>query len=437
MLPFSCSVDQLSHRNASLVSIVVVLSVFSLLLCGATSAQAQISFAAPLDLSAGTDPSSVASADFDGDTELDLIVVNRTSDDAYLFLGDGFGGFTFASSFSVGNYPQGIVTADFDGDSNQDIASTSVPFNTGNLSARLGNGDGTFQAPFINATDDGPRPVAAADLDNDSILDVVATNATRGNLSVFLGDGDGTFGTEIRTAVGTISAFPTDLAIADFDNDTNLDIITSNAQSVDDSLGLLLGDGDGTFQAATAIATTCDRPESVVADDFDADGDIDVAVACFASAEVAILLGDGLGNFATPVIYDLNGLSNNPYWIMSVDIDNDGKRDLVTSGNSSFAVLAGNGDGTFAPPFVTATSGVLFGAVAEDFDGDGRTDLAFANFGQDEVSIYLNTTPLATVPSVSSPGTLLLIGMLAGFGGLAGSHAKRRLRSGHNREDPR
>jgi len=101
------------------------------LLLAATDASAQPSFSAPLELAAGTDPAAVATADLTGDSNLDLVVVSRTSDDAHVYVGDGNGGFVFLQSFSVGNFPQGVGAADLDGDTRQDLVTTAVPFNTG------------------------------------------------------------------------------------------------------------------------------------------------------------------------------------------------------------------------------------------------------------------------------------------------------------------
>jgi len=224
------------------------------------SANAETTFAEPIKLPSADGPTAVASADLTGDSKLDLIVVHRFSDDAYVYVGDGSGGFQFLQSFAVGNFPQGVTTADFDGDTVTDIATTAVPFNSGTVAVWLGNGDGSFQLPETLTADDGTRSVVAVDIDDDGRLDLVVTNPTRENISTFLGDGDGTFGAEIRTVVGGSGSFPTDLVVADFNEDGDLDVVTSNAQSVDDSVALVLGDGDGSFGAPTAFPTGCQRP---------------------------------------------------------------------------------------------------------------------------------------------------------------------------------
>jgi hypothetical protein len=139
---------------------------------------------------------------------------------------------------------------------------------------------------------------------------------------------------------------------------------------------------------------------------------MDVAVACFTSSEVVVMLGDGGGGFSTPDSYNLLPAAASPYWILSGDFDDDGVADLVTSDTGSFSVLRGRGDGTFGPPVSTTEVGTFFGADAADFNGDGRLDLAFANFGQDEITIYLNTTAPTTVPLLTPIFLLALAGLL-------------------------
>lgn len=117
-----------------------------LLSAGVGTTGAEITFSEPARLPAGNRPAAVASADLTGDSHLDLIIVHSSSDDAYVYVGDGGGGFQLLQVFSIGNFPQGITTADFDGDGKADIATTAVPFNSGTAAAWLGNGDGTFQA---------------------------------------------------------------------------------------------------------------------------------------------------------------------------------------------------------------------------------------------------------------------------------------------------
>ncbi len=367
-----------------------------------------IDFAEALRVPAGLSPSSVAATDLDGDTHVDIVVVHRASDDAWVFLADGSGGFAFFQAFSVGNFPQGVIALDLDGDPHPDLATTAVPFNSGSVTSWLGNGDGTFSLGEVLTADDGTRSVEAADLNGDGRLDLVVTNSTRGNISAFLGDGDGTFGAEERTPVGSASSSPTDLALTDLNGDGDRDVVTSNAQSADQSIARVLGDGDGTFSTPLAFPTTCSRPESVVAGDFDRNGDPDVAIACFDSSEVAVMLGDGAGGFAPPVIYDLLPAMANPYWILSADLDRDGREDLVTSNNGGLSFLRSRGDGTFDPPeHVESLNGSFYGADSADLDGDGWVDLVFADFGRDEVAVYLNrsgscgdeTCPLTLQPA--------------------------------------
>ena len=125
-----------------------------LLLTPIGSLRAEISFSAPLKLPAGTAPAAVASGELTGDSHLDLIAVHRASDDAFVYVGDGSGGFQFLNSFSVGEFPQGVVVSSFNAGAQADIATTAVPFNSGTVTAWLGNGDGTFASSDVLTADD-------------------------------------------------------------------------------------------------------------------------------------------------------------------------------------------------------------------------------------------------------------------------------------------
>src|SRR5205807_9414060 len=59
---------------------------------------------------------------------------------------------------------------------------------------------------------------------------------------------------------------------------------------------MLLGNGDGTFQAAKGL-TAGGNPSSVAVGDFNDDGVPDLAVANLGSNNVSVLLGNGDGTF--------------------------------------------------------------------------------------------------------------------------------------------
>ena len=149
------------------------------------------------------------------------------------------------------------------------------------------------------------------------------------------------------------------IAMGDFNGDGKADVaaVTSNGVSV------LLGKGDGTFQAAVNYATNS-SPGSVAVGDFNGDGNADLAVTT-PPGSVSILLGNGDGTFKPAVSYNTG---SNPGILIVGDFNGDGNADLVF-GNGY--VLLGNGDGTFQSPAQWLPHGMI---AVGDFNGDGKPD---------------------------------------------------------------
>ncbi|MCD6287621.1 MAG: VCBS repeat-containing protein, partial [Candidatus Hydrogenedentes bacterium] len=117
-----------------------------------------------------SEPVSVASSDFNGDTHPDLAVVNRVGETVSVFLGDGQGGFAVSSSYQVGTAPESIASADFNGD----LAIDLVVCNGGTNSVQilLGDGHGSFTDGASIATGTGPVSVTPCFLAGDSLVDL-------------------------------------------------------------------------------------------------------------------------------------------------------------------------------------------------------------------------------------------------------------------------
>jgi hypothetical protein len=217
--------------------------------------------------------------------------------------------------------------------------------------------------------------VALADLNGDGKLDlVVVSDQSNQTVSVLLGNGDGTFQPQVRYAVGS---FPYGLAVADVNLDGNLDLLVSNY--VDDTISVLLGNGDGTLQPQMIFAAG-DATTAIVVADFNGDGFPDLATA---SSPVAVLLGNGDGTFQPPTFPTTEGASS----VAAGDFNRDGKTDLAlgipygTFTQANVQILLGNGDGSFttgtAYKLAAATP---FSIAAADLNHDGTLDLAVTTF---------------------------------------------------------
>ncbi|MHC5005990.1 MAG: FG-GAP-like repeat-containing protein [Planctomycetota bacterium] len=330
-------------------------------------------------ITVGKNPSGVAVGLFNADGHLDLAVSNANDDTVSILTnqGTGDGSFVVTSTVAVGAAPSSVVASDFNGDAFVDLAVTNL--GDDNVVVLFGDGAGNFALAGGGSTmigfsaGDAPTAMLSDDFDNndDSDLAGPANGFGGGGLAgdvgivfVLLGNGDGTFQATAEYAVGVN---PTDVAIADLDGDGFADIAASN--SADGTVSILINLGDGTFAPAFTIPTGA-NPVSVDAVDLNGDNDPDLTVvaedlqigAAVQVFENRLEGGDNL-QFDPPVAFSVNA---DPNFVGNGDFNNDGLPDLVTvnedegASGGSVSVLLNN------PPA---------GPCPGDFDGDGFVNI--------------------------------------------------------------
>ena len=346
-------------------------------------------FGPPTNYAAGDQPVSVCSADLDGDGDSDLALVTwgSNTDNLSVLLNNGDGTFADKVDYVVGDYPHSVFAEDLDGDGDNDLTVTNAYSFPPTVSVLMNNGDATFADKIDYPVGDSPHSVFSADLDGDGHNDLTVANWESDNVSVLLNSGDGTFAPKVDYAVGD---GPSSVFISDLDGDGDNDVAVSNVGS--DNVSVLMNSGDGTFAPAVDHAVG-DGPWSIFVSDLDGDGDSDLTVANFGLDQyddtVSVLMNNGDGTFASKVDYDA-GLS--PSSVFVADLDGDGDDDLAVANRYSdnVSVLMNNSDGTFAPK-VDYDAGVNPTSVfIADFDGDGDNDLTVSNVESDNVSVFLN-----------------------------------------------
>jgi hypothetical protein len=373
-------------------------------------------------LSGGVYAFSVAVGDFNGDGNADLAIVNECSENncnsgtVSVLLGNGDGTFQAAKSFSSGGYEAfAVATADVNKDGKADLIvangcqSTSQCAN-GVVGVLLGNGDGTFQSAKTYASGGVvASSVAIADVNGDGNPDLLVanqclnTNCTSGGVSVLLGNGNGTFQTAQSYATGGLTAVS--VAVGNFNSGKNIDLAVANqcqsSGTCNGNVGILLGNGNGTFQSVQTYASGGAPAVSVATGDFNGDGETDLVVAnqCQSGGScsvgnVGVLMGNGNGTFQHAKTYASGG--NNTAAVAVAALTANGPTDLVLSNQcqmstncnaGSISVLMGNGDGTFKSPQNYISDGVFSNSVGVgNWNSDGMTDLAIVNQCQSTTS---------------------------------------------------
>ncbi len=327
-----------------------------------------------LSYNAGANPYSVATGDFNGDGKLDIAVANSSGNNISVLFGNGKGSFQPAVNYSDSQGPQFIVAADLRGDGKLDLVTANYESSVGVF---LNKGNGTFQKAAEYSTGYAGVGLAVGDVNGDGIPDVVVANYSGDTVSVLLGKGDGTL---LKSTTYKVGASATSVALGDFNGDGKMDIAVSLQSSAGGNVGVLLGNGNGTFQSVIKSSTAA-GPTALVAYDFNGDGKLDLAVGSegntFQGNTVCVLLGKGNGTFQPPVQYRV-GVE--PTTTVTADFNGDGKEDLavISYGSANFSILLGNGNGTFQPA-VSYVSQLLMSSIAVgDFTGNGVSDLVTA-----------------------------------------------------------
>ena len=346
----------------------------------------------------GSLPNGVLAGDFNGDGNLDLAVgINTVSGSgalsASILLGDGQGNFTSAPVSSVAGGGVPAAVADFNQDGVPDLLLSNA--STGTLVVALGNGDGTFAqaagSPLISNY--GVFPVAIADFNGDGIPDIAAGGGYY--LIIWLGKGDGTF-TQVPISSSLAAPNLAAMIVGDFNGDGIADLAGGG-----ETVSVYLGKGDGTFMPGKDFVVTTVHSgiaPNLTAGDFNGDGKLDVAVPIPFSGVIAILLGNGDGTF--------QAAASNPtvgQWANRVavgDFNGDGISDILVDAETNLTnifILLGNGDGTFSvvsngPP----QQPCCWSTAVADLNGDRLSDFASADVYANVVDVFLTGAKQST-----------------------------------------
>jgi VCBS repeat protein len=356
-------------------------------------------------------------ADLNGDGKVDL--AGAGANVVSVMLGNGNGTFGAKTDFPVAAGPQAVAAGDFNSDGKVDLMAT---LNDPQLSLALltGTGTGTFNPPiyFPNTSGFDSPAIAATDLNSDGKLDLVVMHTIgcyippctiADSITILLGNGNGTFQTPSEVDVGT---GPIAMAVVDLNGDGIKDVAIGGGNT---ELSVLLGVGNGTFVQQPVVTlvpggdlfSACN---DIGVGDLNRDGIQDLVVPLGNGEGNAILIGNGNGTFQVMSRIQIDETFA-PLHVAVADYNRDGLLDIArTMGdgtNGLMQIMNGNGNGTFqapvaylVPPPFSSIGGIVI--IASDWNGDAKPDIAFVVGGASTaLDVLTNTTGGAGTDTVT------------------------------------
>jgi type II secretory pathway component GspD/PulD (secretin) len=319
----------------------------TILLNQGTGAASQFAQAAGSPVSLGTArtsappvPAAMATGSLNSATDSlpDLLVTDPVANTVTVLLENSAADGTFTiqpNPIAVGNEPSAIVVGNFNSTTSSAPGFVVTNFLDNTYSVFTGNGDGTFTqvtgSPFaLPAGAEGPIAIAAADFNADGLLDLAIVNETTNNVTLLQGKGDGTLAEFPKSplAAGNI---PVAIASGDLAGSTGPALAIANQK--DNTVSVYLGNGDGTFVAATqSPLATSSAPSGVVISDLVQQSTGGIAVTNRDSGTVTVFLDLGSGLF-TNALEPAAG--TNPGAIMAGDFATSTFPDIVVANNLS------------------------------------------------------------------------------------------------------
>jgi hypothetical protein len=331
---------------------------------------------------------NVLTADFDGNSQPDIAVLDQAADSFSILLGNGDGTFQSALSSLCDDSPLAFAAGDFNGDGLDDLVTRYPGFETKfKVAVHFSNGDGTFETlppdtlPYYwwwNHKRLNNNGLAVSDVNADGIEDIVLTQhlftwENFGEIYSIVGSSDRIL-TRITTPILGYLFNPHYLRLGDFNEDGHVDAVVGHETM---GWGIHFGSGDGAFGEDDGSVAA-----QVVAD-FNNDGHLDGGVGM-----LSVQFGSGTGGFGNSIAMN-TGLGGGPP--VAGDFNGDNIADVIgLNGQPGVTVLLGAASGLLGPYFNLEAPAGLGSLAVADFNGDGFDDFAATDSTAELVQVFVN-----------------------------------------------
>lgn len=342
--------------------------------------------------------------DVDGNSVVDIIVSCRDVTGNLAFLrGIGGGIFAPAELIPIGSQADWVEIRDVDGDGTPDLLA-SIRAGYGRFAVLKGLGGGQFAPPVMILAQRQPAGMIVRDLDGDGDLDVALVNYISASVEIWKGDGAMNFQLSQIIMAQQWSAgipYPFSIIAADFDGDGDLDLATASIGG--SQVAIMRNMGSGNFSQGETWRAPPFGDETVsianlAPSDIDKDGDIDIISngLLLASPNVTVYwINDGSGLFAQKVIRP-GGTEGYAWTVNAADMDNDGDDDVLMGsalpGKLTIAEVDGLSGGAFVNVATKSAGSFLRDMTLIDIDNDGDRDVVAVDIAAHSVMIYRNTS---------------------------------------------
>lgn len=324
-------------------------------------------------ISTGDEPIAVEVGDMNGDGQLDFIVANYEDEHIDVFTARDNGEHARLTRFFMDAYIQTIAIADVNADSLLDILVCNEDPDQLVIIRNLGND--AFDVPEIIETERQPVEIAVGDLSGDSYPELVLGDEYGNGFSVLFNAGDGTFPNTLRVPTDHRSD---EIELLDVNQDGHLDVILGNA-GIDTAIHAVLGDGHGGFGSPEYVFHPGRGLHGMILADLNGDDVTDLAGLNSASKVAIAVFRDEQSEFPRPIEY---ACATHLRGHCMIDLDLDGHLDFIAAGlrdggitEDFIHVYAGLGGAAFAPPRQVQSMERTYRVAAGNMDDDSLPDI--------------------------------------------------------------